>query len=116
MNMAMAPTGQSLNLDGELTNNSKEVITGVMAQVSFTLKDGKIVTVNAPVQGIDIGHGRTNGGQITGSTQNLVSDPIKAGQERAILINVPNVPKDWNHTMAGLAVVTTTGTTSTPKK
>lgn len=116
MNMTIDPTGQALNLDGEITNNSNEVINGVMAQVSFTLKDGKIVTVNAPVQGIDLGHARKDGAEISGSTQNLVNDPIKAGEERAIMINVPNVPKDWNHTMPGLAVVTTTGTTSTPKK
>ncbi len=114
MNMTPDPTGRALALDGVITNNSQETITGVMAQVQFKLKNGQTANVNAPVGGIDLGeHKGNNGARINASAQNLVSDPIKPGQERGIVINVNDVPQDWDHTMPGLAVVTTTGT-STP--
>jgi hypothetical protein len=112
MNLTADPTGRSVRLDGLITNNSREVITGVMAQVQFKLKNGQTVNVNAPVEGIDLGaHKGNNGARINASAQNLTSDPIKAGQERGIVINVDQVPDGWDHTMPGLTVVTTTGTT-----
>lgn len=112
MNMTADPTGRSVQLDGLITNNSSEIINGVMAQVQFNVKNGQPVNVNAPVQGIDLGaHKGNNGARINASVQNLVSDPLKPGQERGIVIRVDQVPNGWDHTMPGLKVVTTTGTT-----
>ena len=114
MNMTPDPTGKSLNLDGEVTNTSNETITGIMAEVRFTTKNGQSTTINAPVQAIDIGKNAKNSGRITGSVQNMVNDPIKPGAERAIEIQVNGVPADWDHTMPGLRIITTTGTQSAP--
>lgn len=114
MNMTPDPTGKALNLDGQVTNASNETITGIMAAVQFTLKNGQTTTVNAPVQAIAIGNNARNTDKITGSVQNMVNDPIKPGAQRAIEIQVNGVPADWNHTMPGLQVVTTTGTQGAP--
>ena len=111
MNMTPDPTGRAVQLDGLITNNSRELINGVMAQVKFTLKNGQTTSVNAPVEAIDLGaHKGNNGARINASPQNLASDPIKPGQERGIVIQVPNVPDGWDHTMPGITVLTTTGT------
>ncbi len=114
MNMTPDPTSRSVDLDGEVTNNSNETLTGILAQVTFTLKNGQTQSVNAPVMAIDISHKAKTTGRITGSTQNMVNDPIKPGVQWAIEINVPQVPADWNHTMPGLRVVTTTGMQGAP--
>ena len=117
MNMTPDPTGKALELDGLITNSSSESINGIMAQVAFKLKNGQTVNVNAPVGAIDLSaHKGNNGARINASVQNLVSDPIKPGQERGIVINVNQVPDGWDHTMPGLSVLTTTGAANPPAK
>lgn len=115
MNMTLDPTGQALELDGEVTNTSNDTITGIMAQVQFTLKNGGVANVSAPVSAILV-NGKANAGKINGSVANMVSSPIKPSQERPIMINVARVPADWNHTMPGLVVASTTGYPGNPPK
>jgi hypothetical protein len=110
MNMTPDPTGRAVALDGLVTNNSREMINGIMAQVQFRLKNGQTVNVNAPVSAIDLGaHKGNNGARINANPQNLTTDPIQPGQERGIVINVNQVPDGWDRSMPGIKVLTTTG-------
>lgn len=116
MNMTLDPTGKSLDLDGEVTNSSNETLTGIMAEVRFPLQNGNFASVTAPVMAIDLGAKGKTATKINDSSKNMVNDPIKPNQERAIEINVAQIPDGWNHTMPALRVITTTGMPGTPPK
>ena len=110
--MAPDPTGKSVNLDGQITNDSDQTVTGILTEVRFTLKNGRTASVNEPVQAIEVGKKATDAKN--GSVQNMVNDPIKPGAQRPIQIQITNVPANWNHTLPELNVVTTTGTQDNP--
>jgi hypothetical protein len=117
MTMSVAPTGGSINLDGQLTNGGSTPINGVMAQIGFRLSNGQTATVQSPVQGIAIGRLAKKGeqadtGRVTGDTEDLAKAPIKPGETRPVRITVDDVPADWNHQIPEVRVVATTGTTA----
>jgi hypothetical protein len=108
-----SPTGDSLNLDGQITNTSGTLVNGIMAEVRFPLTNGQMASIQRPVEGIAIGRsGKKVGttGRVTGDTEDLTKAPIKAGETRPVRITVDQVPTNWNHQMPGIQLTTTTGT------
>jgi len=108
-----APTGGSLNLDGQITNTGSSQVNGIMAEVRFPLNNGQTLSVQRPVQAIAMGAApgkQADTGRVTGNTEDLTSAPIKPGDTRPVRITVDQVPASWNHQVPEIALTTTTGT------
>lgn len=104
-NMTMDPTGQSLNLDGEITNTGQHDVTGILSEISFKTKDGQTLTADRKVMSLAGGNKK---GTQSGTTQDLTVAPIKPGEMRAVRIVVDDIPANWNHQMPEIRFVTVT--------
>lgn len=95
------PAGDSLFLDGLVTNASSSRITGATAEVQFRDAPGKtIASVQKPMVGM--AHGGTD--LISNA---LARNPIKPNEMRFFRIAVAgeDVPPGWNHEVPQLKVV-----------
>lgn len=102
VNMAKAPTGGSLDLDGTMTNDGPQNINGIAVDVVFQGANGAVVgTQRAPVIGL-----KKQGD--TFAQDDLVKNPIKPGDTRPFRVTVDHVPPGWNNDMPELRIVTVT--------
>ena len=102
VNMAKAPTGGSVELDGIMTNSGPRTINGIAVDVVFQRANGTIAgNQEAPIMGL----------KKEGSTliqDDLVKNPIKPGDTRPFRVTVDRVPQGWNNEMPALRIVTVT--------
>ena len=102
MQLIAGPDDESYYFDGSVTNTGQHFITGIMADVK--LRDGQnavILDVQRPLQGMAM------------KDRSLVSDPlaqdpIKPNDTRRVRLALNNVPRQWNHNIPQLQIVTVT--------
>jgi hypothetical protein len=76
MQLAVAPTGGAVNLDGQVTNAGDNPITGAMARLTFRDASGAVVgTSTSPLEGM------TNAGERL-VRDDFLSDPLKPKEDR----------------------------------
>lgn len=98
--MALAPTGGSLNLDGQVMNTGDRPIIGSMVQLTFRNASGAIVgTATSPLEGM------------TDKDQTLISDafatdPLKPNDTRSFRVRASRIPAGWNHNVPEMTVLT----------
>ncbi len=100
MQLALAPTGGALSLDGQVTNAGDDPTTGAMARLTFRDASGAIVgTATSPLEGM------INTGQ-TLVSDDFLTDPLKPNESRPFRIRASRIPAGWNHTMPELRLMT----------
>ena len=100
LQMALAPTGGAMTLDGQVTNTGNRPIIGATAMLTFHNAGGAVVgTVTAPLIGM------AKKGQSL-ATDEFSSDPLKPNDTRPFRLTVSQIPAAWNHTMPGMRILT----------
>ncbi len=93
------PTGNSISIDGRLTNAGTRNITGVAVQAMFLQSGGQ-----TPVA-ID---GKMMELTTSGATRDFVQDPIKPNDIREFRVVFDHVPQNWDHQIPALTITTVT--------
>ncbi len=97
------PTGGAFYLTGELTNNGKTTINGILVELKFKNEAGKtLLKQRLPVEGIVPGSDPPR-------EQYLTEMPIKPGETRPFRIHVSELPAGWNHQLPEMKIITVTG-------
>ena len=97
------PTGGAFYLTGELANNGKTAINGILIELKFKNEAGKtLLRQRLPVESIVPGSNPPR-------EQYLAEAPIKPGETRPFRIHVSEVPAGWNHQVPEMKIVTVTG-------
>lgn len=92
------PTGKSVIIQGDITNNGTQTVTGAVMHVQFMGANGANAgSADAPVQvlGTEGKGAKTN---VTDAKM-LTDAPMKPNDHRAFRVLVNDVPADWNHSM-----------------
>ena len=91
--------GEALYLDGRVTNDSSERVTGAIAQVTFSDIQGHPVTsLRKPVVGM------SQGG--VGVVRNEFSNnPIGPNETRFFRVAIDQIPSTWNHEVPELKII-----------
>ena len=90
LHTAMAPAGEAMDLNGQVTNSGSRTIWGVMAQLTFLDVDGKVLsTVTAPLTGMTNERGKL-------VKDELSFDPLQRNETRSFRARVNSVPAGWN--------------------
>jgi hypothetical protein len=94
-----APGGETVYVDGLVTNQGKAQVSGATAQVDFYDSRGTIVaSVQKPLVGM--AHGGTD------LVKNeFARNPIGSNEMRFFRVAVENVPPAWNHEVPQLKIV-----------
>jgi hypothetical protein len=103
LQITTAPTGGSLYLQGQASNQSTQDVTGVAVEVTLRGQDGSVVLQqNTKMMGLEQGQG--------GSFKEVdyTQKPLKAGDTRPFRVAVDHVPQTWNHQMPDLRMLTFT--------
>lgn len=109
VSLSTAPVGGAVSIDAQLTNSGTTDISGVMAEVHFTLTNNQTSMVDAPIMGIAVAGKGKNTSKVTGDIEDLTKAPIKPGETRPVRITVNDVPATWNHQVPQIRVAETTG-------
>ncbi len=100
MQMALAPTGGALKLEGQVMNTGNRPILGAMVRLNFRNASGAIVgTATTPLEGV------TEKGQ-TLVRDDFSTDPLQPNATRPFRVSASRIPSGWNHTMPEMQVLT----------
>ena len=102
MQLIAGPDDESYYLDGNVTNTGLHSITGIMADVKLRDVENKVILdVQRPLQGMSIkDHSLVS--------DPLAQDPIKPNDTRPVRLALNSVPRDWNHNIPQIRIVTVT--------
>jgi hypothetical protein len=100
LQLAMAPGGTGMNLQGQVMNTGNRPIIGIVAALAFRDASGKVLaSVPAPVAGM-----AKKGANL--QPDPFANDPLKPNAARPFRITVEQVPAGWNHQLPEMRVVT----------
>ncbi len=102
VNLAIAPNGNAVTLQGVMTNNSGQVVNGLAADVVFRGNDGTILSTE---QGKIYSLKKAGNGLVP---DDLVKAPLKPNDTRPFRVEVSRVPQGWNHQEPELRITTVT--------
>lgn len=102
MQLIDGPDDSSVYLDGNITNTGPHAITGIMADVKLRDAQNKVILdVQRPLQGMAMkDHSLV--------ADPLAQDPIKPNDTRPIRLALNNVPREWNHNLPQVQIMTVT--------
>ena len=92
----------SYYLDGDVINTGQHSITGIMADVKLRdVRNQVILDTQRPMQGMAMkDHSLVE--------DPLAQDPIKPNDTRPVRLSLNNVPREWNHNVPDIQIVTVT--------
>jgi hypothetical protein len=97
--MTRTPAGESLYLDGVVTNRGTDDVTAATVEVEFRDSRGQVVSsVQKPIVGV------TRGGTDLPRSE-FAGNPIQPNEMRFFRVAVEEVPPTWNHELPELKVV-----------
>ncbi len=92
--MTPDPTGNSLYIQGMMTNAGSQTINGAVMHVIFHGTDGRVLgDMNSPVESVSAGKG---GSEVA---HPLTTEPLKPNDTRPFRVGIDHVPQGWNHRM-----------------
>ncbi len=92
------PTGNSISVDGRLTNAGTRTITGIGVQGSFLDGGSTPLAIDGKMMELTP----------SGDQRDFVQDPIKPNDVREFRIVFDHVPQNWDHQVPALRITTVT--------
>lgn len=103
LQIAQAPGGSALYLDGSVVNTGMTAVTGATAEVEFRDAQGTVIaSVQEPLVGMARSETSLIGNEFAGN-------PIAPNEKRLFRVAVEQVPPAWNHEVPTLKIVAAKG-------